>query len=103
MSKEIIDYLPYYLGCEVIKLSGGTMKYRLSAISLKGNTLFYDGYGNDMWIADNDFKICLRSLSDMTEEEAIELVKLSQWENYGTHPHEREYKTYKFFKAQEFK
>lgn len=36
-----------------------------------------------------------RSLSDITEEEAIELIKLNAWRRYGGHPQEREYKTYR--------
>lgn len=65
--KKLSDYLHLYLGCEA-KSSEGTMTYKLSSIDVKGRCMFYDGHGNDMWLG-NDFKLILRPLSDMTEEE----------------------------------
>src|SRR5687767_2715456 len=68
---KIEDYLHLYLGCEVRSLEGGTMTYQLSGIDSKGNALFYDGHGNEMWLS--KWKVALRPLSSMTEAEFLEI------------------------------
>jgi hypothetical protein len=70
-AKNIKDYLHLYLGCEIQSLSGGTMIYTLTGIGRK-QALFSDRYGNEMWLAENDYKPILRPLSSMTEDEKQE-------------------------------
>lgn len=74
MKKEIKDYLHLYLGCEVKNLSSGTMKYVLSSIDLMGNVLFRDEVGNEMFL--HNWKLILRPLSDMTDEEVQMLLRM---------------------------
>lgn len=71
MEKNIKDYLHLYLGCDVKSLSGGTMIYTLTGVGRK-QAMFNDGYGNEMWLAENDYKIILRPLSDMNKDEEHE-------------------------------
>lgn len=67
---EIKDYYKYYLGCEV-HAKEGTMTYTLRQLGDDGNfALFKDKHGNEMWLPPNEWKMCLRRLSSITEEEA---------------------------------
>lgn len=75
--KKLSDYLHLYLGCEA-KSSKGTMVYKLSSVDSIGRCMFFDGFGNDMWLGE-DFKLALRPLSDMTEEE----IKQVAWLQYN--------------------
>lgn len=76
--RKITDYLHFYLGCEVLLESemygtGGKpdkIRERLVGIDKDGasgeNHILYEG----------DFKLILRPLSDMTEEEGKEIMKM---------------------------
>lgn len=75
---KLQDVLHFYLGAKV-KAQDGEMIYTLSGIDRKGNALFYDGFGNEMWLSPG-WKLMLRKLDSMTEQEAIECAKLSEWE-----------------------
>jgi hypothetical protein len=77
--KKISDYLHLYLGCEV-RGTDGTMTYTLSSVSKK-QVLFTDEYRNEIWLG-QEWKLALRRLSDMTEEEYAEL-----WPLIGGAPH----------------
>lgn len=108
-TRNIKDFLHLYLGCEVEnypykKYEGIETQPKRMIGLLVGVIGEYahiqnkDVFGKDWDIIKEpiaDVKPLLRPLSSMTEEEAIELVKLSEWESYGDHPHIRNYKTYK--------
>lgn len=66
--KEVIHL---YLGCEV-RAAEGSMTYTLSGIDRKGNALFYDEHGNEMWLPEG-WKIVLRRLDSM------ELADMKLW------------------------
>lgn len=73
---SIKEFLKYYIGCEVHS-DQGTMTYRLWHISNDyRQILFKDKHGNEMWLPPGKWKPCLRKLSSITEEEAIELARL---------------------------
>jgi hypothetical protein len=103
MKKKLEDYLHLYLGCEVEFVfetrTGGKENRtgRIERIGKNGVVKDVDIFGaNGAYIKRADeVKPILRPLSDMTEEEAIELTKLTAWKYYGGHPSERVYKTYK--------
>lgn len=89
---DIKDYLHLYIGC----------KYRIMYIDYEeGQYTLWSILTPDRYVTImNDASICeiqllLRPLSDMTEEEAIEFVKLNEFDYYGEHPNKRIYKTYK--------
>lgn len=67
--KDIKDYLPFYLGCEVMKV-GKRKSYKelLTAYSLK---YYYNHFGH------YDTKLILRPLSDMSDKE-----KDFRWNNF---------------------
>lgn len=84
MEKKIEDYLHLYLGCEI-------MDFSLDKTSPKRFTLDVNNIGYPLKAGMNIngiIKPLLRPLSDMTEEEAIELAALSEWP-----PHFRDVKT----------
>jgi hypothetical protein len=73
MEKKIEDFLPFYLGCEV-KGSEGTATYILVGVTNDGGALFKtkEGFSID---PGHGFKILLRQISDMTEEEVNFIFK----------------------------
>jgi hypothetical protein len=84
------DVAHLYLGCDfVLKYKDGSglsapMHFTVDALAAAHS------------IRDKiDPILLLRPLSSMTDDEAIELVKLNEWIGYGDHPFEREYETYK--------
>lgn len=90
MNKKIEDYLHLYLGCEVICTDEtASSDYEYYGRRGKVTGLLLSKYSTCKW------SLLLRPLSSMTEEEAIELVKLSESESYGDHPAVRKYETYR--------
>lgn len=94
MKKELKDYLHLYLGCKMILEKSGRI------ITLIG--LNIDGEGMDINDGEDwrhysiwPFKPLLRPLDSIKEEQAIELVKILVWEQYGDHPGTRIYESYK--------
>lgn len=75
--KEIKDYLHLYLGCECL---ANDEQFKLYGVEVTDTgTLAYDGTMIDgihqcWWIENCDFKLILRPLSDMTEEEGKFIV-----------------------------
>lgn len=66
---SIKEFIKYYIGCEVHS-DQGTMTYRLWHISNDyRQILFKDRHGNEMWLPPEKWKLCLRKLSSITEEE----------------------------------
>lgn len=98
--KDISQYIHYYLGCECM-VDG--RKGTIEGVSTRNagcsgdNPLIYfeDGDVSAGETDIEDVKPILYRLEDITEEDAIELVKLSAWKQYGEHPHGRVYTTYK--------
>lgn len=82
--KELSQFLHLYLGCDVKADNGGTMIYTLSSVDIKGNCLFNDKHGNEMWLPNDKWKPILRPLSSMTDDEAVTVSKMA------THLHENE-------------
>lgn len=78
MEKNIKDYLPFYLGCEVMHRNE---KGRLEAVSKRMNV--WDGFISfgdfGSWYAVNEIKPILRPLSDMTDEEAKACYKINPY------------------------
>lgn len=71
MSKELSQYLHYYLGCEIKAENNGTMTYTLNKIGANGFASFKDKNGFDVWLGEG-WKPILRKLESMTEEELNE-------------------------------
>lgn len=115
MKKDIKDYLHLYCNpfhkIKVI-VDGKEEKYLWGIDVAEGgyvNITLADKEFRNIDIADDDDGWCvynddetlsrikpiLRPLSTMTEKEAIELVKISEWKQYGEHPHKREYRSYR--------
>lgn len=73
--KDIRDYLKFYIGAKVVS-SEGAMTYTLCGIYHKHDgtilPLFRDEVSNEIDLQ-GDWKLCLRRLESMTEEEAREL------------------------------
>lgn len=103
---KLKDVLHLYLGCEI---QNSTDAYRgtLLGVQFPCNAIIHCDYfnkshkipdskqwGEHIFILEK-MKPFLRSLDSMTDEESIELVKLSQWESYGDNPHNRIYECYK--------
>ena len=80
MEKKLKDYLHLYLGCDCI---ADGITFKLNGVQLTDTgTLAYDGTMIDFinqcwWVENADFKMILRSLESMTEEEALECWKLT--------------------------
>lgn len=72
--KDIRDYLHLYLGCEVYDENPKDEKFRRYVLT--GKELGY--YEHRL----HTIKPILRRLSSMTEDQAIHLAKLSEWENH---------------------
>ena len=74
-SKDIKDYLHLYLGCEAVATGKkpGTKRYRLSTIATDGGYMFETIPEQFSIALGKDWKIILRPLSDMTEEECMVL------------------------------
>ncbi len=69
--KEIKNYLHLYLGCECYD--------HFNDVTINLTPLAYAGWDKR---EDEQIKLILRSLSDMTELEAIELAKLSEMDEH---------------------
>jgi hypothetical protein len=76
MEKNIKDYLPFYLGCDVMTNEG---KGKLIAVFSDDSQNTSELISLDDGDPDNimDFQLLPRPLSDMTEEEIIELFLLT--------------------------
>lgn len=72
MNTQLKDVIHFYLGAKTKGVDGG-MIYTLSGIDRKGNAMFYDGFGNEIWLSPG-WKLLLRRLESMTEEENKELL-----------------------------
>lgn len=92
MKKDIKDYLHLYPGCEIVVTKDGSQYFDSVEAIVFGESANLKHSGDYYFDGENDFEIqlYLRPLSDMTEEEAIELAKLSEWE-----PHFRDVKVYR--------
>jgi len=95
--KEIKDYLHLYVGC-TLRCDTGFVILMSVIPEIIPHTSFgiavingSESYRTNL----GDYMPVLRPLSDITEEEAIELVKISEWKQYGEHPHKREYRAYR--------
>lgn len=81
MKKELKDYLHFYLGCD-LKTETGIIKL----IAVQKEVIPCTDYrviclnGNVTHELKGDFKPLLRPLSSITEEEAIESAKLTEYE-----------------------
>src|SRR4051812_39116241 len=78
------EYLPYYLGQEVEVRQTPTHKIIGKLVSLMSNSVeIQDRYGVTMTYSFEDFKLLLRPLSSMTEEEESNSpkAKLDKWGN----------------------
>lgn len=85
MKKDIKDYLHLYLGCEV---KPGDRITEAQKVLLRGVYTFDADYKvnicrcqmstfpgeNVLWLEHDDFKLILRPLSDMTEEEETQMI-----------------------------
>lgn len=80
MKKELKDYLPCFIGCEAMYGGYGDpeRKVVILGVSLKDGVQFqfWDNGEVDIDPSFDWFKLLLRPLSDMTEEEAIECGNL---------------------------
>lgn len=72
---EIKDYQHLFLGSEVKALDGGTMMYYLCGIDRDGTPIFKTQQGGYVTYLSN-WKLVLRPLSDMTEEEALKICSI---------------------------
>lgn len=98
--RKIQDYLHFYLGQQVlINSMGEDVVCDLITVSRDGGAFASGTTKRGQKLNAHGMlegaKLLLRPLSDMTEEEAIELVKVREWKSYGPHPRERKYETYK--------
>lgn len=97
---ELKDYLHFYLGCEVIGNYDGPRKGYLTGITNGGTEAeiqFFEEDGINVFEHPefntlDEIKPILRPLSDMTEEEAIEVTKPVVV--YGDLPNVRKYETW---------
>lgn len=92
---ELKDVLHFYIGCELYSEGTKSPIGTLYGLTNHGKNIHIKVSGVDYYPQNVGYKPILRPLSDMTEEEAIELVKLSEWSQYGTHPLIREYRTFR--------
>lgn len=77
MEKKLADYLPLYLGCEVLY---GKEVWVLTGIN--GNYWYVERRNSSLHeVGIQDIKPILRSLSDMTEEESIWVAGLTFTDN----------------------
>lgn len=72
MSKDISQYIHYYLGCEIKAENNGSMTYTLNKIGANGFASFKDKNGFDVWLGEG-WKPILRKLEIMTPDEMKEL------------------------------
>lgn len=93
MKKEIADYIHLYKDAKIIHDKYPDTQMTIHNWDKNGDVVM--GKSDEFQELKPHHKLVLRPLSDMTEEEAIELVKISEWKQYGDHPHKREYKAYR--------
>lgn len=86
MSKDIKDYLHLYLGCEC---QADENVFKLAGVELTDTgTLAYDGtmingIHQCWWVENCDFKLMLRPLLNMSDEERREFIMCSNdWNKY---------------------
>lgn len=82
---KLKDVLHYYLGCEYRcdYVEGGKINYICKDFYGEGKPAVRDNE-NSGWIAATLIKPILSKLEDMSEEDAIECAKLSEWEPHFT-------------------
>ena len=73
MNKDIKDYLHLYLGCDTLPTYATETRRLISVNVDNGNSLLEDKQFNSCTYAINEFKLLLRPLSDMSEEELKEV------------------------------
>lgn len=86
MTKNIADYLQYYIGCEVLYkgeihfLSGVSRPYKTNDKTIPTFSVRPDknGFRSTIYSLENfdDIRLILRRLSDMTKDEMIEWVSI---------------------------
>lgn len=86
MNKQLKEVIHFYIGQEVKCGITSTATLRMER-DYKNTISVKQVLGND------EYKLLLRPLSDMTEEEAIEITKPIAF--YGNHTSERIYRTYR--------
>lgn len=89
MSKELKDYLHLYLGCECNHPSD-LAPFLFVGINSDGKPLLKGDWSGGThnitqigWVEWGDFKLTLRPLSDMTDEEVMEICRVASPEVWG--------------------
>ncbi len=86
------DVAHFYLGCKLLPNGGSIDTFTMEVIGLNRSVGEWNGNSHVLL---SEVKPILRPLSSMSDEDAIGFCKLSEWESYGQHPHERLYGVYK--------
>jgi hypothetical protein len=84
----IKDYLHLHLGCEVKAMDGGTMMYYFCGIDRDGTPIFKTQQGGYVTYLSN-WKLVLRPLSDMTEEEILAICKFVSPNVFGDYRYKK--------------